>query len=82
MLEVLGPIAVTAALTRTRMIPHVAARAPERAIAARETLALAGCGITGPGLIKTVLTVRTGNAWGALVGPTTSSRPARSPAPH
>src|SRR5215470_18560789 len=39
MLEVLGLIAVAFALTRKRVIPDVAARAPARAIAARETLA-------------------------------------------
>jgi len=47
MLEVLGLIAVAFALTRKRVIPDVAARAPDRVIAARETAALAGYGIAG-----------------------------------
>ncbi len=47
MLEVLGLIAVTFALTRKRVIPDVAARAPQPAIALRETLALVGYGIAG-----------------------------------
>jgi hypothetical protein len=47
MLEVLALIAVTFALTRKRMIPDVAARAPERTTAVRETLALVGYGIAG-----------------------------------
>jgi hypothetical protein len=47
MLEVLGLIAVAFALTRKRVIPNVAARAPQRAVAARETAALAGYGIAG-----------------------------------
>jgi hypothetical protein len=47
MLEVLGLIAVTFALTRKRVIPDIAARAPEPAIALRETLALVGYGIAG-----------------------------------
>jgi len=47
MLEVLGLIAVAFALTRKRVIPDVAARAPDRAVAARETAALVGYGIAG-----------------------------------
>lgn len=47
MLEVLALIAVTFALTRKRVIPDVAARAPERTTAVRETLALVGYGIAG-----------------------------------
>jgi hypothetical protein len=47
MLEVLGLIAVAFALTRKRVIPDVAARAPQRAIAVRETAALVGYGIAG-----------------------------------
>src|SRR5215472_4615280 len=44
MLEVLGLIAVAFALTRNRVIPDVAGRAPARAVAARETAALVGYG--------------------------------------
>jgi hypothetical protein len=46
-LEVLALIAVTFALTRNRVIPDVAARAPERTTAVRETLALVGYAIAG-----------------------------------
>jgi hypothetical protein len=47
MLEVLGLIAVTFALTRKRAIPDIAARAPQRVAAAQETVALVGYGIVG-----------------------------------
>jgi len=47
MLEVLGLIAVTFALTSKRVIPDVAARAPQSAVAVRETLALVGYGVAG-----------------------------------
>jgi hypothetical protein len=47
MLEVLALIAVAFALTRTRVIPDVAARAPQPAVAVRETLALVGYAIAG-----------------------------------
>jgi hypothetical protein len=47
MLEVLGLIAVTFALTRKRVLPDIAARAPERTTAVRETLALVGYAIAG-----------------------------------
>jgi len=46
-LEVFGLIAVVFALTRRRVVPDVAARAPERAAALRETLGLIGYGIAG-----------------------------------
>jgi hypothetical protein len=45
--EVLALMAVAFALTRRRVIPDIAARAPARAVAARETLALVGYGIAG-----------------------------------
>jgi hypothetical protein len=45
--EVLVLMAVTFALTRKRWIPDIAARAPEPAIALRETLALVGYAIVG-----------------------------------
>src|SRR5436190_16452554 len=47
MLEVLGLMALTFALTRRRVVPDVAARAPERAIAKRETLWMVLYGIAG-----------------------------------
>lgn len=47
LLEVLLLIGVTYLLTRNRTIPDVAARAPERAVARRETLLLLGYGLLG-----------------------------------
>jgi hypothetical protein len=47
LLEVLLLIGVTYLLTRNRTIPDVAARAPQRALARRETLLLLGYGVLG-----------------------------------
>jgi hypothetical protein len=47
LLEALLLIAVTYLLTRNRTIPDVAARAPQRALARRETLLLLGYGVLG-----------------------------------
>ena len=47
LLEVLLLIGVTYLLTRKRTIPDVAARAPERSLARRETLLLLGYGVLG-----------------------------------
>jgi hypothetical protein len=47
MLEVLVLIAVVYGLTRRRVPPDVAARAPERPVALRETLFLVGYGVAG-----------------------------------
>lgn len=47
LLEVLLLIGVTYLLTRNRTIPDVAARAPQRALARRETLLLLGYGVVG-----------------------------------
>jgi hypothetical protein len=47
MLEVLVLIAVAFGLTRRRVIPDVGGRAPDRAVAARETAWLVGYGIAG-----------------------------------
>jgi hypothetical protein len=47
LVEVLGLIALVYVLTRRRVIPDVAARAPERAVALRETLLLIGYGVLG-----------------------------------
>jgi hypothetical protein len=47
LVEVIGLIAVVYALTRRRAVPDVAARAPERMLAAREVRLLVGYGILG-----------------------------------
>jgi hypothetical protein len=71
MIEIFVLMVLAFLLTRKRVIPDMAARAPERRIALRETvlvLAYATLGqvggwIVGPGMMKSVLTLRTGNAW-------------------
>jgi hypothetical protein len=45
LIEVFGLMAVVYALTRRRVVPDVAARAPERGVALRETLGLIGYGV-------------------------------------
>lgn len=50
LLEVFFVIGVAVALTRGRVRPDIAARAPDRAVALRETLALLGYGVLGLGV--------------------------------
>ncbi|MDQ3856351.1 MAG: hypothetical protein M3281_08180 [Chloroflexota bacterium] len=50
LLQVLLLMGVAAALTRRRTVPDLAARAPERSVAQRETLLLLGYGIIGLGV--------------------------------